>query len=260
MDLKTGEIYNMNKLLATAAAVLALGAPGLASAQGGFIGLSHSTNDDTEIDSTVLSGSTLLGSNFQLDGAYGTFDGGGGDIDGWNIGGHLFSRSGNVLFGGYLGFSSLEDSGESLDDVVVAGQMQYYAGRTTFSGDLSYSQAEFLVDIDTWGVSGEARHFATDNLSFQGNVGYFDAEAEGGGGFDGATYGLGAEWQPDGSPISIYGGWQQVDLDGADSSTLGIGVRWNFAGSLFERNRSGAGLSRPPGFNETLLFGAASPR
>lgn len=251
----------MNKILASAAALLALGAPGMAAAQGGgFIGLSYTTNDDTEIDATVLSGSTLLGSNFQLDGAYGSFEGSGDDIDGWNIGGHLFTRNGNVLWGGYLGYSSLEDSGDSLDDVIVAGQVQYYAGRTTFSGDLSYSQAEFLVDVDTWGLDGEVRHFVTDNFSVQGNLGYFDAEADGGGSLDGTRYGIGAEWQPTGTPFSIYGGWQQVDIDSEDSSSLGIGVRWNFAQSLFERNRSGAGLTRPQGFNETVLIGAATPR
>ncbi|MBY0562588.1 MAG: hypothetical protein K2P58_00280 [Hyphomonadaceae bacterium] len=251
----------MNKLIASAAALLALAAPGMAAAQTGYVGLSYSSNDDSEINTTALSGAVALGSSFQLDGTYANAEAdGGGEADFWNLGGHLFNRSGNMLWGGYLGYSTLDFAGDSLDEWTIAGQMQYYADRTTFSGDLSYSQAEFLVDLDVWGLDGEIRHFATDNFSIQGNLGYFDASADGGASVDGLRYGIGAEWQLSGAPFSIYGGWQQIDVEDEDASSLGVGVRWNFGGTLFERNRSGAGLNRPVGFNESLLLGGATPR
>jgi len=63
------------------------------------------------------------------------------------------------------------------------------------------------------------------------------------------TYGIGAEYQLASLPISIFGGWQHAEIDDIDSDadTLGIGVRYNFGGSLFERNRSGASLARGGG-------------
>ena len=250
----------MKKYILGAAALLALAAPSIASAQSGYVGLSYSQNDDTEIDSLSLNGSVALGSNFQLDGGYAQLETNADDADTYNIGGHLFTRGANWLWGGYLGYNSTDAGGDSLDEWIAAGQVQYYADRTTFSGDLSYSQSEFLVDIDQWALDGEARYFVTDNFSLQGNLGYFEASADGGGDLDGTNYGVGAEWQLTGAPISIYGGWQQVDIDGNDSSSLGIGARWNFGGTLFERNRSGAGLSRPTGFLERVLVAQVTPR
>ena len=50
-------------------------------------------------------------------------------------------------------------------------------------------------------------------------------------------------------PISIYGGWNHFDLDDFDTEadTLSVGVRYNWGGSLFERNRNGASLARGGG-------------
>lgn len=252
----------MKKYILGAAALLALAAPGVASAQSGYVGLSYSQNSDTEFDTISLNGSVAVGSNFQLDGGYAQLENDFGvDGDFYNVGGHFFSRGANWLWGGYAGYNSFEAGGDSLDEWIGAGQVQYYADRTTFSGDLSYSQSDFIgVDVDQWALDGEARYFVSDNLSLQGNIGYFDASVDGGGSLDGTNYGLGAEWQFASAPISIYGGWQQVDLDGSDSSSLGIGARWNFGGTLFERNRSGAGLGRPSGFLERLLVAQVTPR
>lgn len=250
----------MKKLL-IGVALLGLAAPGVAAAQSGYAGLSYSTNDDTDLDTTALSGAAAIGSNFQLDAGYASVDGGSDTLDTWNIGGHLFARSGNFLWGGYVGYNSF-DAGSSLDEWNAAGEMQYYADRTTFSATLGYTQSEFFVDIDQWSLDGEVRHFVTDNFSIQGNLGFASAEADSSStDLDSTTYGVGAEWQFASAPISIYGGWQTYDFDGSDSSSLGIGARWNWGGTtLLERNRSGASLGRPRGFLERLLVGDATPR
>ena len=247
----------MKKFLLGAAALMATAAPGVAAAQSGHAGLSYTTSDDTDVDSIALSGSALLGANFQLDGGYASLDGGGSsNADFWNVGGHFFARSDSWLWGGYVGYDNIEAGGTSLDEWIIAGETQFYADRTTFSGTLAYAQADYFVDVDQWSLDGEARHFMTDNFSIQGNLGFATADGSGSS-LDSTSYGIGAEWQMDGAPLSIYGGWQSVDFDGGgDISSFGVGARWNWGGgTLIERNRSGASLGRPQGFLERFYGG-----
>lgn len=244
----------MKRLLIGVAALLAV-APGIASANG-YVGLGYSTNDETDTDTTSITGAALLSPNIQVDGGYASLE---GDVDAWNVGGHLFTRNDAHLIGVYVGYNTFDNGGDSIDEWIVAGQGQMYFDRTTLSGDVSYASSEFITDIDQWAVDAEVRHFVTDNFSIQGNVGYANADGDGGS-IDGTTYGVGAEWQLSTVPISIHGGWQQIDVDGNNASSLGVGVRWNWGGTLLERNRSGAGLGAPNGFFERFLTGDLTPR
>lgn len=247
----------MKKTLLGAVAALALVAPGVASAQSGHVGVSYATNDDADFETTAVSGS-FGGANFQLDGRYGSAE---GDVDVWEIGGHLFQRSDTMLWGGYAGYSTWDSgvAGLDIDEWTIAGEMQFYVDRTTFTGALSYTDATLIgVDAEQWGLEGEVRHFVTDNFSFQGNVGFANAEA-GGIDTDITSYGVGAEWQLSTMPISFVGGWQGSDSDLAEPSVLSFGVRYNWGGTLLERNRSGAGLSRPQGLLQHA-FGEIAPR
>jgi hypothetical protein len=236
---------------------------GAAHAQSGYVGLSYQNTDaggSTDLDSTAASGAVLLGSNFQLDGRYASLDAGGGDDgDYWGVNGHLFTRSETSLFGAYVGFNSVDLGGSSnADEWSIGVEGQLYANRTTWTGQLGYSDTE--GDANVTHIDGEARHFVNDNFSIQGNLGYGNIEVTGSDG-DYVSYGVGAEVQLSGAPISFYGGWQRLDADGGDLDSLGAGVRWNFGGgTLFDRNRSGAGLQRvTPTFLEAV-FGSVSPR
>ena len=58
---------------------------------------------------------------------------------------------------------------------------------------------------------------------------------------------VGAEYQLASLPISFVGQYahNEIDTDGfdGDSDVVSIGVRWNFGGTLIQRDRSGAGLA-----------------
>lgn len=244
----------MNKLLLGAAAALAIAAPGIASAQSANVDLSY-TNADSEVggldfddDSFALSGAYSWGGNGgfggQVDGVVSTTD---DDDTAVALGGHLFTRSTNHLVGGFARVGTFDpDIGADYDFWTLGAEGQWYLDRTTFDGALSYSEAD---DIDTnlTALDLGVTHFVTDKFSFGGNVGVGEVEIAGADA-DTIAYGFGAEYQF-GVPISIFGGWQHTEIDDFDteSDALTVGVRYDFGGTLLERNRAGAGLSRTTG-------------
>jgi hypothetical protein len=246
----------MNSKLFVGAAIAALMTAGAAHAQG-HVGLSYQNTDfgsGSDLSTITVDGAALLGSNFQVNGAYSSIEDGDGDA--FSIDGFLFSRNDTSAFGAYLGYQSLDLGGSSnADSWGIGGFGQLYTGNTTWSGQLGYNDTE--GDISVIHVDGEARHFFSDNFSAQLNLGYGDVDVSGGSGTDFWSGGIGAEWQFTGAPISIYGGWQHIDLDGGDADTIGAGVRWNFGGgTLLEQNRSGASFRRAaPNFFEALIGG-----
>ena len=243
---------------AAAAALMMAAAPAHAN---GYVGLSYQDADDANVESTAISGSALLTGHIQVDGSYANLEAGGADADLFNIGGHAFVRDQQWMWGGYLGFSNLDaGGGADIDEWTLAAQAAYYMARTTLSGSLGYSEADTGgPDVETIALDGEARHFFTDNFSGQFNAGFGNAEQLGVD-VDFTTVGVGAEFQLASAPVSFYGGYQHIDVDGGgDNDSIGVGVRWNWGGSLIERNRSGAGLNRPLGFIERSV-GEISPR
>jgi hypothetical protein len=249
----------MRKYLLGAAALLAIAAPGVASAQSGYIDLGYQSSEadlggtDVEGDGWTLGGATAWGGDgslgVQLDGLVSSAEGdSGGDSTTWTVGGHLFSRSSGGLIGGFANFGNVDiDGGGDFDVWTVGLEGQLYMARTTIDGAVSYSEAEDL-DAEMTAVDAGLTHFFTDNFSAGGAVGFGSIETGLGDG-DATTFGLNAEWQFATAPISIFGGWQHVEIDDidADADTLGIGVRYNWGGTLFDRNRSGAGLARGGG-------------
>ncbi len=230
------------------AAAAALMVAGTAHADGGYVGLRYSDNNDTDISSWGINGA-FAAQNFQFDAGYRDLS----DVDAnaWNIGAHLFSRGDTWLWGGYVGYDTVSGGGTDINEWTAALQTQYYMPRTTLSGNLAYSDTE--GDLRLWQIDGEARFFATDNFSLQGNLGWGNLSG-GGGDSDLWNYGVGAEWQANSFPVSIYAGWQGYNFDGGgDTSAWEVGVRYNWGGTLLERNRSGAGLGAPHGFLATLF-------
>lgn len=239
--------------LLTAAAALMMATPAMAQ---GYVGASYQNSDlsGLDIDNWSVNGAAALGSNFQVNALYTNVE----DADVWGIGGHLFSRGTNWLWGGFVGYTSFEGD---FDEWTIAGETQFYMDRTTLTGTLGYTGADLLgTEFDQWALDGEVRAFVSDNFSLQGNLGWMTVDTSGGSG-DGWTGGVGAEFQFTGAPISIHGGYQHSDYDGPEIDSFNIGARWNFGGqTLFERNRSGAGLNRPAGFLERFLAGEYTGR
>ncbi|WP_395646065.1 porin [Terricaulis sp.] len=239
----------MKKYLLGAVALMAIVAPGVAAAQSAYVDLGYQ-NTDVDVAGTNADGdSWSIGGaaawqHFQLDGAV---------IDGdaatnWNLGGHVFNRTDAGLIGGFANWSTTDvDGAGDFDAWTIGAEGQLYLSRTTLNGALSYSDSEDL-DANMTAIDLGLRHFVTDRFAIGANAGYGWIDAGAAGDENATTLGLDAEYQFNG-PVSIFGGYQRVDLDDADASadTFSIGVRYNLGGSLFDRDRSGAGLSRAAG-------------
>lgn len=238
----------MKKILLGAAAALAIAAPGVASAQSGYADLSYANTDagSSDIDTWAVGGAYAWGGDgtvgFQLDGLIGRHEyDSGTDADTYNVGGHAFVRDANHLIGGFVGIGNTDFSGFDYDYYTVGFEGAYYLSRTTLNAVLSYSDSDDL-NADATALDLGATHFVTDNFSFSGAIGFGELADD-----NFTTYGVGAEYQFSASPISLYGGYTKNDYDGFDTDTLSAGVRWNFGGSLLDRDRSGASLTRNAG-------------
>ncbi|HYD88770.1 MAG TPA: hypothetical protein VEA80_14945 [Vitreimonas sp.] len=240
----------MKKYLLGAAAALALAAPGVASANSGYADLSYTNTDfgSGDADTTALGGAYSWGGDgtvgFQIDGVLGQHEFTGGDVDTYNLGAHAFVRNEGHLIGGFVNFGNTDFGGGSEYDYYTLGaEGAVYMSRTTLSGVLSWSDSEDL-DNSVTALDLGLTHFVTDNFSIGGNLGFGEFDA----GSDFIAYGLGGEYQFASFPVSLYGGWNTTDFDGFEVDALTLGVRYNFGGSLFDRDRSGASLSRNGGF------------
>lgn len=241
----------MKKILFGAAAVLAIAVPGAALAQSGFAEVGYSSTDisSTDLDSWHVGGAAAWGGNgslgFQLDGAFGSheYSGGGPEADTFNLTGHIFGRNDNHMVGAFVGYGNTDFSGFDYGYWTLGVEGALYMSRTTLDGVIAYSDSDDL-DAQMTTVDVGLTHFVTDNFSIGGGVGFGDIE----GGSEFTSYGIGGEFQFTGAPISIFGGYDVTDFDGSDVDVLSIGARWNFGGTLLERDRSGASLSRNNGF------------
>jgi hypothetical protein len=249
----------MKKFLLGATAAFAIAAPGIASAQTGYVDLSYQDSQaeigglEGDSDGWALGGATAWGGNgtlgVQLDGVISSAEGdGGAEADAWTAGAHLFTRNDSHLVGGFVNFGNVDADGVGDFDFWTVGvEGQYYMARTTLDGAISYSEGEDL-DAELLAADLGLTHFVTDNFSFGGGLGF--GQIEGAGGDDDVvSYGLGAEYLFASVPVSIFGGWQHAEIDDldSDSDTLGVGVRYNWGGSLLDRNRNGASLARGGG-------------
>lgn len=250
------------KNLVYLAALAAAFVGGRAYAEGGYIGASYSNMDRTlcggtarDIESAAASGAATLGQHVQLDGQYANIDT--GECDHLSLAAHLFSRNERFLWGGYVGRTSLTAVAGSVDEWHAGLEGQLYLARTTLTGAAGYTSFDVGgASREVWSFDAEARHFFGDNFSVQANAGYADADASLIG--DGWSIGLGAEYQLANAPISIYGGWQRADF-AEEIESVGLGVRYSWNATLFERNRSGPSLNRPQGVIERVS-GGYSPR
>lgn len=240
-------------LLGAAAAVAMIALPTAAHADGGYIDVVGGNDDLTltglgsaDSDFWGVDG-VFSGSNVQLGGHYSTFDETDNNV--WTVDGHLFTRNDKWQLGAGIGYTDADSTSEW----AVAGEGLLFLDRTTLGATLTYSNAD---DTDTtfWGVDGEARFFLTDNFRVGVNAGWGSIDG-GGDSADVTTLGVGAEWQFDNTPFSVFAGYNHTDADIITSDAWGVGARWNFgSSSLIDRDRHGANLRTPVG-GFSRLFG-----
>ncbi|MDR3508189.1 MAG: hypothetical protein P4L64_09860 [Caulobacteraceae bacterium] len=159
---------------------------------------------------------------------------------------HLFKRNDSYLVGAYA----------SVADVLGAGlyaggiEGQKYFDRATLYGTVGYGTSDFRNNnVTAWNVAADAKGFITDNLTVDLKVDYTDGQQNLNGHV--TTYGVGAEWKPEGHPFSLFAEYARHAPSGrsfgltsiSDYNTYGVGFRWNFGvKTLKERDRSGASL------------------
>jgi len=236
-------------LLSAVAAATLVAAPAFAQdGATGYIGAAYGNVEvdtplgDADADAWGVEGAVAadISENFgiQLDGAYLSMD----DIDADALSGtvHLFHRNDQWALGGFAGVTD-NDSDTAWQ---IGAEGAYYLDQVTFAGSIAYGTTDD-TDVDVWGGGVEARFFATDNFRLDARGGLFNADAGFGGDVDGYTLGVGGEYQFSAAPVSLYTTYDTVQFDDVDVdvNTWMVGVRWNFGGSLKDRDRNGASFN-----------------
>ncbi|GIK49287.1 MAG: outer membrane beta-barrel protein [Hyphomonadaceae bacterium] len=243
----------MRKYLLSAALAAALIAPNAALAQSGHVDVSYGNHTydfggpEFEADVANIGGQVAFGElplGVQIDGRYANWGGDADDVGVWGLGVHIYKRSPSWLIGGYVGYDDADDF--NIASWTGAIEAQFYLSRATVSGILSYSEQETQGYAITL-LEGEYRYFVTDNFSIQGGAGFGQGNISTS---DPNVWSaqIGAEYQFADAPISVFGEYRYglVDFDPGEieTNTFSIGVRYNWGGSLIDRNRRGAGLNR----------------
>ena len=229
----------MRNWIIAAAALAAVVAPGVAAAQTGYVGAVYGNVDPDgagDEDFYGIEGAVAFAGSgsivFEVDAAI--VDGDNSDTA-YGVVGHVYARNDSHLVGGFVGFS---DS-DATDTTWSAGlEGAKYFDKWTLAGAVYYANNDD-ADVDGYGVNVEGRYFINDNFRVDAGVGYANADTNAGDN-DITTFGVGTEYQFAQMPISIRAGYRMTDGDFGDADTITIGVRYNWGGTLRDRDRSGA--------------------
>lgn len=246
----------MRNWIIGAAALLAVAAPGVASATAsGYVGAVYSNTDFGNgggndnawgaQGSVAFSGSSSIG--FELDGSI--IDPDHGDTA-YGATGHVFTRDDSYLFGGFVGVQSVNSS-TTWDAGLEANA---YFDNWTLAGAVGYANNSD-ADASAWGIDAQLRYFPMDNLRLQANAGWASIDFGGPGGNDDAwTAGVGAEYQFSSIPISIAVNYDHDEINDEDVSAnvWTVALRYNWGGTLRDRDRHGASQADLTSFG-TLL-------
>ncbi|HRE43738.1 MAG TPA: hypothetical protein PKY87_07185 [Terricaulis sp.] len=95
------------------------------------------------------------------------------------------------------------------------------------------------ADVSISGFDLSLTHFLTDHFSATGafGIGTIDTPL---GDADVRSFSIGAEAQIPHAPLTIFGAYAYTDIEDLDLKTLQLGMRYNWGGSLFARDRQGA--------------------
>ncbi len=233
----------MRNWIIAAAALAAVVAPGVAAAQTGYVGAVYGNVDPDGADDEDFYGIegavAFAGSGsivFEVDAAISEGD----DTDAaYGLVGHVYARNDNHLVGGFVGVGQSEDgTGDDTTTWAAGLEGAKYFDKWTVAGAVYYANNDDS-DVDGYGVNVEGRYFINDNFRVDAGVGYANADTPGGDN-DITTFGVGTEYQFAQMPISIRAGYRTTDGDFGDADTITIGVRYNWGGTLRDRDRSGA--------------------
>jgi hypothetical protein len=240
-----------NWIIGAAVALAALAAPGLAAAQTGYVGLNYNSTDFSgaadEVESYGVEGAVAFAGSgsivFEVDAALSDSD----EADsGYGIVGHVYGRNDDHLFGGFVGIAGSDDS-----ETWLAGlEANKYFANWTLAGALFYGNNDD-ADVDGYGVNVEARAFVHDNFRVNGNIGWVSVD-DGAGDDDAMLYGVGGEYQFAAWPVSVGVGYSTIDFDGGDVDTWTIGLRYNWGGTLRDRDRNGASQASVVGLSNAF--------
>lgn len=245
-----------HRLFLTIAAAAVLGCAGNAAAQtaapSGHVGVDYGRTNleafggEANANAWQLDGSfafpTTGATNLAIDAAIENFDS--DDLDGGATlvtgTGHLGYRMGDTnLVGLFAGAEHNEEA--TLWAVGLEGQNTSSMGGIDVQ--VGYGRADELDGVDFWAERIEGRLYPMDNVRLALNLGGTQLKTDIG---DTSLWNIGgtAEYQFSAMPISIWGGyergeWSDVDLT---SDTWRVGVRYNFGGSLHDRDAAGASL------------------
>jgi hypothetical protein len=243
-----------NWIIGAAAALLAVAAPSVAAAQTGYVGAVYGNVDadgaDDEDFYGVEGAVAFAGSGsivFEVDAAFTDAD----DTDSsYGLTGHVYSRNDSHLFGGFVGFN---DS-DAVDTTWYAGlEANKYFESWTLAGAVFYGENDD-ADVDGYGVNVEGRYFIHDNFRLDGHVGYASIDAGAAGDDDVVSYGVGGEYQLAQFPVSFTAGYSTSDSDFGDADVWSIGVRYNWGGTLRDRDRSGASQASLTNLGSAFVF------
>lgn len=241
----------MREWIIGAAALLAVAVPSVAAAQTGYVGAvySEAESDFADAEAYGLEGAVAFAGSgsivFEVDAAI--LDSDDSDTSS-SLTGHMYARNDSHLFGGFIGIA---DSDSSTTWTAGLEAAKYY-DRWTLAGAVAYGNNDD-ANADGYGVNVEARVFPTDNFRLQGNLGWANIDA-GAGDDDAFTYGVGGEYQFASLPVSITAGYNRVDFDSSadELDVVSVGVRYNWGGTLFDRDRNGASQANVTGLGGLL--------
>ncbi len=231
----------MKKFLLSAAAALAIAAPGVAAADSADVGVNFSNTDaggGFDLDAWSLNGAFVhnLDGNMilQFDGEHNKMDIGGNADLGASYGAANFGvRNDSYAVYGFVGFSDI--FALSGTNYGIGGQ--FYLPNMTFNG--SYGITDWGDDINMSNLHVDATYFFTDNFGISAEAGQSDMDFA-----DLRTLGVGAVWRPDGTNFTFNAGYRNFDFDGAEADQFRIGFTYNIGShSAKENSQSGASLN-----------------
>jgi hypothetical protein len=237
----------MRNWIIGAAALLAVAAPSVAAAQTGYVGAVYANSESDagdDADAWGVEGAVAFSGSgsivFEVDASI--IEPEEGDT-GSALVGHVYSRNDSHLFGGFIGIADSSDS----TTWFVGAEANKYFDNWTLAGAVAYGNNDD-AESDGWGVNAEARYFVHDNFRLQGNVGWATIDGDAGDD-DVLTLGAGGEYQFAAVPVSLTLGYAHSEFDQADfeTDTVSVGVRWNWGGTLRDRDRNGASQANVAG-------------
>ena len=230
-----------------------------AVAQVGYVGLDYGRVDagggDADAFGVTGGASFQTGSDmrFLVDGSY--FDVNDIDLQTLTATGHLVWDRMDSSWGGFLGLANSDSGGGDTTTWVAGGEYAHFftGGTLALSAGAGHNDD---ADIDLWGVNGEYRIFASDNLRFDIGGTWANIDAGAGGDEDGTALGAGVEYRFANSPFSIGANYANIDFGGgADADVFGVTLRLDFGtGSLKDRDRKGNTFGPLGGFGQLLRF------